>query len=133
MLKKVLAVITAIAIIIGLGHCVLMYLWHYRLTTIDTVTSPDGKYTAVFEEIGEQDGLFGPSHVKVTVKNAENGKNFVTVEDSISNDGGSLNDTNWNVMWNSDTVTITLIGCEQWDKKYTLLVTEQAGLRGFSS
>lgn len=133
MLKKVLAVITVIAIIICLGCGVLMYFQYYSHRTIDTVTSPDGKYTAVFEEIGGAEGFFGPSHVKVTVKNAANGKNFVTVEDSISNDGGSLNDTNWNVMWNSDTVTITLIGCEQWDKKYTLLVTEQAGLRGFSS
>lgn len=124
MLKKVLAVITVIAIIIGLGHCVLMYLWHYRLTTIDTVTSPDGKYTAVFEEIGEQEGLFGPSHVKVTVKNAVNGEIIETVKDSISNDGGSLNDTNWNVEWNSDTVTITLIGCEQEDKTYTVRLTE---------
>ena len=81
MLKKVLAVITAIAIIIGLGYGVLMYLQYYSHRTIDTVTSPDGKYTAVFEEIGGAEGFFGPSHVKVTVKNAENGKNFVTVED----------------------------------------------------
>ena len=124
MLKKVLAVITVIAIILGLGHCVLMYLWHYRLTTIDTVTSPDSKYIAFFEEIGEQDGLFGPSHVKVTVKYSGNGKNFVTVEDSISNDGGGLNDTNWNVEWNSDNVTITLIGCEQEDKTYTVRLSE---------
>lgn len=133
MLKKVLAVITVIAIIIGLGYGVLMYFRYYSHRTIDTAASPDSKYIAFFEEIGEQDGLFGPSHVKVTVKYSGNGKNFVTVEDSISNDGGGLNDTNWNVEWNSDTVTITLIGCEQWDKKYTLSVTEQVGLRSFSS
>lgn len=124
MLKKVLAVITVIAIIIGLGCGVLMYFQYYSHSTIDTVTSPDGKYTAVFEEIGGAEGFFGPSHVKVTVKYSGNGKNFVTVEDSISNDGGGLNDTNWNVEWNSNTVTITLIGCEQEDKTYTVRLSE---------
>ena len=29
-----------------------------------------------------------------------------------------------NVKWNSDNVTITLIGCEQSDKKYTVMFTE---------
>lgn len=118
------AVIVAAAAISILAPFAFKHLSEYTAVGIATSVSPDGKYTAALDEVATQNGLFGSSKVRITVKCTENGEIIEIIEDYISNDGKRLFENNWNVKWNSDSVIITLIGEEQQDEIHTVMLAK---------
>ena len=56
--------------------------------------------------------------VKVTVTEVGSNKQLEVIDASINDDGATLRKSNWTVVWQSDTVEITLKGSEQEDKSY---------------
>ena len=60
---------------------------------------------------------------KVSIKDVENDKNIKVIKTSISDDGTSLRESNWTVVWYDDEVQITLRGTEQEDANYTVALT----------
>lgn len=87
-------------------------------STIAVYENEDTGHSVIFEEIGVP-FFFGPSTVKLTLKD-ENGKKIDEVRTEISNDGSTLYKGNATVIWNETGVDITLHGCEQEDKTYTI-------------
>ena len=89
-----------------------------KLTDVGTEISPDGKYSVLFQMVGQPDWPFGATTVKVTVTEVGSNKQLEVIDASINDDGATLRKSNWTVVWQSDTVEITLKGSEQEDKSY---------------
>ena len=83
---------------------------------IATYESPDGKYTLLFEQIGDPGWPFGSAKVRFTVKNAE-GKTVARESSSVANDGGPARKENIKaIRWEETQVTVTLDGWEEPEK-----------------
>ena len=95
-----------------------IYSNNYKLTDVGTEISPDGKYSVLFQMVGQPEWPFGATTVKVTVKEVDSNKQLEVIDASINDDGATLRNSNWTVVWQSDTVEITLKGSEQEDKSY---------------
>lgn len=120
--KIVLIIFTTIIISVGIyiGQCV--YKIEYRLTDKGEELSPDGKYAVLFQMVGEPDWPFGATTVRVTVRAVENNEKIKVIQTDIQDDGAVLREYNWNVLWEEDDVIITLIGSEQEDKVYEVML-----------
>ena len=83
---------------------------------IATYESPDGKYTLLFEQIGDPGWPFGSAKVRLTLKNAE-GKTVARESSSVANDGGPAYKENIKaIRWEETQVTVTLDGEEEPEK-----------------
>ena len=79
--------------------------------------SPDGEYTLVFEQMGDPGWPFGPTDVRLTLKNC-NGKTIGRVSTQVFNDGGNASEYNIaSVSWNHDAVVVVLRASEMEDKE----------------
>ncbi len=83
----------------------------FSRTTVDTETSPNGKYTVTLQQIGSPEFPFGSVTAKITLKN-EKGKKIESVKGEINNDGGSLYESQWELDWQSEKVLITVRGAD---------------------
>ena len=117
-IKGCLLVLLVIVIIFGFFIVKFIYEICYKTTTVAVYENEDTGHSVIFEEIGVS-FFFGPSTVKLTLKD-ENGKKIDDVRTEISNDGSTLYKGNATVVWNETEVDITLHGCEQEDKTYTI-------------
>lgn len=97
-----------------------IYSTQYKLTDTGTEISPDGKYIVVFQMVGEPEWPFGATSVKVTVKETEDNRQLKVIDTSIQDDGAILSEYNWDVVWQSNIVKITLKGSEQEDVIYAV-------------
>ncbi len=97
-----------------------IYKNEYKLTDKGTELSPDGNFAVVFQMVGVPDWPFGSTHVKVTVKDTESNETIKIIDTHIQDDGATLQKDNWYVVWQSDSVEITLKGSEQEDSVYTV-------------
>ena len=91
---------------------------------IKTYDSPDGKYSLVFEQMGDPQWPFGPTDVRLTLKD-HNGKIIKRLSTQVHNDGGNADE--WNVKsisWNHDAVVVTLRGAEMEDKEVSIEYTK---------
>ena len=95
-----------------------IYSNNYKLTDVGTEISPDGKYSVLFQMVGQPEWPFGATTVKVTVTEVGSNKQLEVIDASINDDGAILRKSNWTVVWQRDTVEITLKGSEQEDKSY---------------
>ena len=88
---------------------------------IATYPSPDGEYTLVFEQLGEPGFPFGPTDVRLTLKN-EKGRRVDRVSTSIDDDGANAREYNVkSISWGEDGVTVILRASEMKDKRVVLL------------
>lgn len=84
---------------------------------IATYNSPDGEYSLLFEQMGDPAWPFGPTEVRLTLKN-HNGKVIERVSTQVYNDGGNASERSIkSISWNNDAVVVVLQGAEMEDKE----------------
>ena len=87
---------------------------------IATYNSPDGEYSLVFEQMGDPGWPFGPTDVRVTLKNHD-GKIIERVSTQVFNDGANASEYNIaSISWNDDAVVVILRGAEMEDKEVSI-------------
>lgn len=122
--------IILIVLLLALGLIVGIYLlvgafWSGKLNfmfpnEIATYHSPGGEYSLVFEQMGDPAWPFGPTDVRLTLKNS-NGKIIERVSTQLYNDGVSASEYNISfVSWNDDEVVVVLRACEMKDKEVSI-------------
>ncbi len=116
----VVSLLSGLAVLASVHIGLSIYRNEYKLTDKGTELSPDGNFAVVFQMIGVPDWPFGPTHVKVTVKETESNEAIKIIDTYIQDDGATLRKDNWYVVWQSDSVEITLKGSEQEDSVYTV-------------
>lgn len=82
-------------------------------------TQTNGQYIVELQATSSPDWPFGSQDGRIVLKD-NNNKKISSVDFSLSNDGKSMCESNWNVEWNDDSVTVTIMGEEQQDAIYTL-------------
>lgn len=91
---------------------------------VATYNSPDGEYSLVFEQMGDPAWPFGPTDVRLTLKNHD-GKIIKRLSTQVHNDGGCASE--WNVKsisWNHEAVVVILRGAEMKDKEVIIVYNE---------
>ena len=87
---------------------------------IATYNSPDGEYSLVFEQMGDPGWPFGPTDVRLTLKNHD-GKIIERVSTQVFNDGANASKYNIaSISWNDDAVIIVLKASEMKDKEVSI-------------
>ena len=87
---------------------------------IATYHSPDGEYSLVFEQMGSPGWPFGPTDVRLTLKNHD-GKIIERVSTQVFNDGANASEYNIaSISWNDDAVIIVLRASEMKDKEVSI-------------
>ena len=87
---------------------------------IGTYESPDGEYTLVFEQLGDPAWPFGPTDVRLTLKN-RTGKPLEKLSTQVHNDGGNAGEDNIrSIDWAYDKVIVVLGGAEMEDREIIL-------------
>lgn len=117
-LKKILLFAAPIVLLFLFVIACLLYRTDYAKTEILTSASTDGQYSLTVYQIGEPDWPFGPTHCRFDLKN--DSKRIVKYPFSIRNDGVSVSMNNFTAVWNSDSVTVRVIGEEQPEDTYIL-------------
>ena len=84
---------------------------------IATYNSLDGEYSLIFEQMGDPVWPFGPTDVRLTLKNSDD-KVIKRVSTQIHDDGCNAGEHNVvSVSWNDDAVVVILCGQEMQDKE----------------
>lgn len=87
---------------------------------IATYNSPDGKYSLVFEQMGDPAWPFGPTDVRLTLKDHD-GKVIGRVSTQIQDDGANASNYNIaSISWNDDAVIVILRASEMNDKEVSI-------------
>ena len=97
----------------------ILHTTRWKLTDIGIETSPDGRYSILFQEKGEPDWPFGKSHARITVYD---GKQVIKkFDEDVADDGGRFQKSNYFVDWLSTGVVITFHGSEQHDQEVIVM------------
>ena len=87
---------------------------------IATYHPPGGEYSLVFEQMGDPAWPFGPTDVRLTLKN-NNGKIIERVSTQLNNDGANASENNIaSISWNDDEVVVVLRASEMKDKEVVI-------------
>ncbi len=87
---------------------------------IATYHSPDAEYSLVFEQMGDPAWPFGPTDVRLTLKNC-NGEIIERVSTQLSDDGANASEHNIaSISWNDDAVIVVLRASEMKDKEISI-------------
>lgn len=87
---------------------------------IATYNSPDGKYSLVFEQMGAPAWPFGPTDVRLTLKDYD-GKVIGRVSTQIQDDGANASNYNIaSISWNDDAAIVILRASEMNDKEVSI-------------
>ena len=120
---KVVLIIVSIAVALIIGAWLFIgAIWSGAFNflppnEIATYHSPDGEYSLVFEQMGDPEWPFGPTDVRLTLKNHD-GKIIERVSTQVLNDGVNASEHNIaSVSWNDDSVIVVLRACEMEDKE----------------
>lgn len=95
-----------------------IYADNYQLSDRGRSSSPDGRYEVVFHQVGSPQWPFGSVDVRATLRIKESKKKIEVIETSIRNDGVPFYEQDWSVVWQDESVEITLRGSEQEDAVY---------------
>ena len=124
---KVVLIIVSIAVALIIGTWLFIgAIWsgvfNFLLPNeIATYHSPDGEYSLVFEQMGDPGWSFGPTDVRLTLKNHD-GKIIDRVSTQVFNDGANASEYNIaSVSWNDNTVIVVLRACEMEDKEISIV------------
>ena len=116
-----LALLIAVALIIG-AYLFIGALWSgmfdfMNVKEIATYNSPDGEYSLVFEQVGDPAWPFGPTDVRLSLKDGI-GKRIEQIDTQINDDGANAGEHNVaSVTWNDDEVVVVLRASEMKDKE----------------
>ena len=123
--KNILLIVSiAVAFIIGV-YLLIVALWEGAFNfmnpkEISTYDSPDGKYLLVFEQMGDPEWPFGPTEVRLTLKN-DDGKVIERVSVELQDDGANASEHNIvSVSWNDGAVIVILRASEMEDKEISI-------------
>ena len=123
---KILLLTLSIAVVITIGAYLFVGgLWSGALNfmfpkEIATYHSPDGEYSLVFEQMGDPIWPFGPTDVRLTLKN-QDGKIIDRVSAQLSDDGGNANEYNIaSISWNDDAVIVILRASEMKNMDFSI-------------
>ena len=95
---------------------------------IATYHSPDGEYSLVFEQMGDPAWPFGPTDVRLTLKN-NNGKIIERVSTQLNDDGTNASENNIaSISWKSDEVVVVLRASEMKDKEVSIAYNSRNNL-----
>ena len=87
---------------------------------IATYSSPDREYSLIFEQIGDPQWPFGPTDVRLTLKNLD-GKIIERVSTQLNDDGANASEHNIaSISWNDDEVIVVLRASEMKDKEISI-------------
>lgn len=116
-IKTVLAVIGGITVVVAVLLVALVYELNYAVRTVDTSTSPDGRFTLELQAVGEP-LFFSPADARLVLRL---GRYEVShVDTSIADDGGQVRPTSWQVSWEDTGAEVRLRGSEQGDELVTM-------------
>ncbi|MBQ3199511.1 MAG: hypothetical protein IJB67_04030 [Firmicutes bacterium] len=87
-------------------------------TEILTSSSEDGNYSLTIYMIGEPEWPFGPTHCRCDL--FLNDKKLIEHQFSIQNDGAIANESNFEIIWNTDSALLIVSGSEQSDAVHLL-------------
>ena len=120
---KIVLAISAVAVALAIGSYLLVSaLWNgifdfMNVKEIATYNSPDGQYSLVFEQVGDPTWPFGPTDVRMTLKDSD-GKRIEQIDAQIQDDGANASEYNVaSVTWNDDEVILVLRASEMTDKE----------------
>ena len=119
-----IALLIALAFIIGIFLFV-GALWNGTFNfmlpkEIATYHSPDSEYSLVFEQMGDPAWPFGPTDVRLTLKD-HNGKIIERVSTQLNDDGTNASENNiGSISWNDDEVVVVLRASEMKDKEVSI-------------
>ncbi len=123
-IKIPLIIITSIISVFLIFWIGIIIAWNWPVKTelrdVANEISPDGKYEAILQQVGDPGWPFGNTSLKITIKNAESNKNIEIIESSVADDGSNLFEKNWEVVWLDTSVNIILRGSEQKDVLHTI-------------
>ena len=123
---KIILIILSIvvALIVG-GYLLVVAFWNGTFNfmlpkEIATYHSPDAEYSLVFEQMGDPAWPFGPTDVRLTLKNC-NGEIIERVSTQLSDDGANASEHNIaSISWNDDAVIVVLRASEMQDKEISI-------------
>ena len=126
---KIALILLGVTLVITFAIIGLVYIfWNASfdglfVSEIATYDSPDGKYTVVFEQVGEPSWPFGPANVRLTLKNSK-GVYIDRISAKVYNDGGSAYPRNIkSIRWSEDKVVVILESEENPDQGFTFFLT----------
>ncbi len=124
--RKIVLLILSITVALIIGaYLFIGALWNGTFNfmlpnEIATYHSPDGEYSLVFEQMGDPAWPFGPTDVRLTLKNHD-GKIIERVSTQLFNDGVNAGEYNIaSVSWNDDAVIVVLRASEMKDKEVSI-------------
>ena len=117
-MKKLMAVVLAFICVLSLSGC-----GQQKQKTskeIATYSSPDGEYSIVFEQMGDPAWPFGPTDVRLTLKN-HNDEIIERVSTMLFDDGAPAGEHNIaSISWGDDAVMIILNASEMKAKQVSI-------------
>ena len=123
---KIVLIILSIAVALIIGTYLFVgALWNGAFNfmlpkKISTYNSPDGEYSLVFEQMGDPQWPFGPTDVRLTLKNYD-GKIIERVSTPLSDDGANVGEHNiGSISCNDDAVVVVLRASEMEDKEVSI-------------
>ena len=96
----------------------IMYRTGYAATEVIHTLSADAQHSLAVSMIGEPDWPFGPTHCRFDLE--KDGKRILRHSFSVRNDGASVSENNFTVVWNPDSVSVLVTGEEQPEDTYIL-------------
>jgi len=128
--KAVLAVICALAGILLIFGLLFKYEMSWKITTVGTEKDPDGRYSAVFQKVGEADWPFGYSHAKVIIKDGD--RIVESFREDIADDGAQFRPANYSVEWMKYGIVITFMGSEQPNREVEVFYDGESSFTGYT-
>lgn len=124
--KKIILIVVSICVALKIGTylffgAIFGGMFNFmRPNEIVTYNSSDGQYSLVFEQMGDPHWPFGPTDVRLTLKNHD-GKIIKRVSTQLLDDGACASEDNIaSVSWNDDAVIVVLCASEMEDKEVHL-------------
>lgn len=128
--KTLLITFGSIIVIILLFLLLLKYEISWKISNVGREVSPDGRYSVLFQSVGEADWPFGYSHAKVTVYDGK--KKIKSFREDIADDGAAFREDNYSVSWMLYGLVITFKGSEQGDREEEIFYDGRDSFKGYS-
>ena len=96
-LKMGLGILVALGLMLAGLIGSFTYTTKYRVHSVDSSISQDGKYELLFQQIGDPDWPFGNTHARLVLKD-ESGT-ISKYSFYVRNDGASVHSDSWQVTW----------------------------------
>ena len=121
--SKLVLIIFSIIVALIVGGCLLVVAFGngiMRPNEIATYNSPNEEYSLIFEQMGDPAWPFGPTDVRLTLKNHD-GKIIERISTQLMDDGANASEYNISsISWNNDAVIVVLRASEMKDKEVSI-------------